>query len=125
VSCPFCNLKNSDITAESEHSIAKLDGFPVSVGHTLIISKRHVADFFELSQIEQQDMLSLLNQVRSKYQSQSEVSNYNVGLNCGPLAGQTVGHVHLHLIPRREGDVIDPRGGVRWVIPDKAKYWDE
>lgn len=125
MSCPFCNLENSDIIAESEYSIAKLDGFPVSEGHTLIISKRHVADFFELSQSEQQDMLKLLNQVKEKYDDQFNVSNYNVGLNCGSLAGQTVGHVHMHLIPRREGDVNDPRGGVRWVIPDKAKYWNE
>ena len=123
--CPFCNLKSSDIIAESEYSIAKLDGFPVSVGHTLIISKRHVADFFELSQSEQLDILKLLNEVKEKYDDQFNVGNYNVGLNCGPLAGQTVGHVHMHLIPRREGDVNDPRGGVRCVIPDKAKYWDE
>lgn len=125
MNCPFCNILEHEIIAESEYSFAKLDGYPVSKGHTLLISKRHVASYFDLTEAEQMDLLKLLNLVKSNADKQFLTNHYNVGINCGELSGQTIGHVHIHLIPRIQGDVDDPRGGVRWVIPNKAKYWDE
>ena len=123
MTCPFCNLTESSVIAESKHALARLDGYPVSEGHALIVSKRHVSNFFDLTMEEQQDMLLLLNRVKHSMDQQYTTQDYNVGINCGPLAGQTIDHVHIHLIPRRKGDVDDPRGGVRWVLPDKAVYW--
>ncbi len=125
MSCPFCNVNKTDVTAESECFYAKLDGYPVTEGHTLIISKRHVANYFDLTEKEQVDMVKFLNAVKKDTDKNFITSQYNVGVNCGELAGQTVGHVHIHLIPRRQGDVDDPRGGVRWVIANKAKYWKD
>ena len=115
--------KESMVLAESKHALACLDGYPVTEGHTLIISKRHVSNFFDLMMEEQQDMLFLLNHVKETMDKKFTTKDYNVGINCGPLAGQTVDHVHIHLIPRRQGDVEDPRGGVRWILPNKAVYW--
>lgn len=123
--CPFCNIKKSDVIEESEYFFAKLDGYPLTDGHTLIISKRHVANYFDLTEAEQIDMIKFLNTVKKRTDKEFEVSAYNIGVNCGENAGQTISHVHIHLIPRREGDVDDPRGGIRWIIPEKANYWDE
>jgi len=123
MTCPFCNVDESRVVSESHHALAVLDGFPVTEGHALIISRRHVSSFFSLAPEEQQDMILLLNKVKSNMDLEYSTKDYNVGINCGPLAGQTVDHVHIHLIPRRIGDADDPRGGVRWVIPDKAPYW--
>ena len=125
MSCPFCHVEDHEIIAESEHFFAKLDGYPVSEGHTLLISKRHVSTYFDLTEDEQIDMVKLLNIVKKKSDNDFETSDYNIGINCGELAGQTIDHIHVHLIPRRNGDVEDPRGGIRWVIADKAKYWNE
>lgn len=99
------------------------DAYPVSPGHTLIISRRHVGSFFELSDEERASMLSLLGQAKAEIQASHSPQGYNIGINDGPDAGQTVPHLHIHLIPRYAGDVPDPRGGVRWVIADKARYW--
>lgn len=99
------------------------DTFPVSPGHALIIPKRHVADYFQLSVKEMQDANHLLAKTREKIlQSDPLVKGFNVGINCGAVAGQTIFHVHIHLIPRREGDTPQPRGGVRGVIPDRMSY---
>lgn len=125
MSCPFCHIENHEIIAESDYFFAKLDGYPVSEGHTLLISKRHVSTYFDLTVDEQIDMVKLLNIVKKKSDNDFETNDYNIGINCGELAGQTIDHIHVHLIPRRQGDVEDPRGGVRWVIADKAKYWNE
>lgn len=123
--CPFCNINSSEFLAESEYFYARLDGYPVTKGHTLLISKRHVGNYFDLTEKEQIDMVRLLNIIKKNAEHEFKTEHYNVGINCGELAGQTIDHVHVHLIPRKQGDVDDPRGGVRWVIPDKAKYWDE
>lgn len=125
MSCPFCHIEDYEIIAESDYFFAKLDGYPVSEGHTLLISKRHVSTYFDLTEDEQIDMVKLLNIVKKKSDNDFETSDYNIGINCGELAGQTIDHIHVHLIPRRKGDVEDPRGGIRWVIADKAKYWNE
>ena len=100
-----------------------MDGFPVSPGHSLVIPKRHVGSFFEVSAEERLALLELLDQAKQSVQAQSHPDGFNIGINDGPAAGQTVPHLHIHLIPRYRGDLADPRGGVRWVIPDKADYW--
>jgi diadenosine tetraphosphate (Ap4A) HIT family hydrolase len=99
------------------------DGFPISPGHTLIIPKRHVGSFFEISIEERDAMLDLLDQAKKVVDTELNPDGFNIGINDGPSAGQTVPHLHIHLIPRFKGDQEDPRGGVRWIIPEKAKYW--
>lgn len=121
--CPFCRLETNRILLESEFAVAFSDGFPVAKGHTLVIPKRHVASLFELSGDEQAAVWALVAQVRAVLLAELRPDGFNVGLNDGPAAGQTVMHAHVHVIPRRHGDVADPRGGVRWVVPGKAAYW--
>ena len=98
------------------------DGFPVSPGHALIIPKRHVASFFDLTKEEQLDLLKLADEVKIIVEERYHPDGYNVGINVGEAAGQSVFHVHMHLIPRYHGDVSNPRGGVRGVIPTKQNY---
>jgi diadenosine tetraphosphate (Ap4A) HIT family hydrolase len=124
-SCFFCHIDKSEYIAESKYSFARFDGFPVSEGHVLIISKAHAQTYFDLSEVEQHDIMKLVTETKKILDKKFATSNYNVGINCGLLAGQSIDHVHIHLIPRREGDKEDPRGGVRWVLPEKANYWDE
>ncbi|WP_245579372.1 HIT family protein [Chitinilyticum aquatile] len=102
---------------------AILDGFPVSPGHSLIIPHRHVSSFFELTSSEREALILLLDETKQALQEEFKPDGYNIGINDGPAAGQTVAHLHIHLIPRYSGDLADPRGGVRWVIPEKANYW--
>lgn len=124
-SCPFCDLPRARILDERETALALRDAFPVSPGHTLIITKRHVASFFGVTDLERADLLSLLAAARDNLDCQFQPAGYNIGINDGAAAGQTVPHLHLHLIPRYEGDRDDPRGGVRWVLPAKAAYWNK
>jgi diadenosine tetraphosphate (Ap4A) HIT family hydrolase len=124
-SCPFCSLPRDRIVIESALALAIRDGFPVSPGHTLIIPNRHVASFFEVTDAERADLMSLLAAARDELDAQLRPAGYNIGINDGAAAGQTVPHLHIHLIPRYEGDRDDPRGGVRWVLPDKAAYWNK
>lgn len=121
--CPFCALPHHRIIGENKFSVLIRDGFPVSTGHSLVIPKRHVRSFFELTTEERTAMFSLLDEARSAAAQEFEPDGFNIGINDGPAAGQTVPHLHIHLIPRYEGDLPDPRGGVRWVIPSKADYW--
>ena len=123
MSCPFCSLPPERIVAANTAGFVVRDAYPVSPGHTLIISRRHVGSFFELSNEERAGMLSLLDQAKAELHASHVPQGYNIGINDGPAAGQTVPHLHIHLIPRYTVDVPDPRGGVRWVIADKAKYW--
>jgi diadenosine tetraphosphate (Ap4A) HIT family hydrolase len=122
--CPFCTLPDERIIDSNEMGFVIRDGFPISPGHTLIIPKRHVGSFFEISQEERDAMLDLLDQAKKVVDTELNPDGFNIGINDGPSAGQTVPHLHIHLIPRFKGDQEDPRGGVRWVIPDKAKYWE-
>lgn len=101
------------------------DGFPISEGHTLIIPKRHIASFFECTAEERSALFTALDLARQELDHSLSPDGYNIGINDGPAAGQTVGHLHIHLIPRYRGDQTDPRGGVRWIFPDKAKYWKD
>lgn len=123
MTCPFCTLPPDRIVQENDYAVWIYDGFPVSPGHSLIIPKRHVGSFFEVSADERTAMLALLDKAKASVEEVYQPVAYNIGINDGPAAGQTVPHLHLHLIPRYSGDVADARGGVRWVIPDKADYW--
>lgn len=121
--CPFCSLPAS-LPAMPSHPLAHIreDLYPVATGHLLVIPNRHVADWFELSAEEQQAVMTLINQAKQWLDTRHQPDGYNIGINCGEAAGQTVMHVHCHLIPRYNGDTPQPRGGVRGVIPDKQSY---
>ena len=123
--CTYCSLSAARIVDESALSIAFKDAFPVSPGHTLIIPRRHTASFFDLTLQEREDMITLLYRVKARLQDEHNPQGFNVGINEGFAAGQTVMHTSIHLIPRFKGDVTDPRGGVRWLFPDKAVFWDK
>ena len=123
--CVFCTLPAERILGENEHVMWILDVHPVSPGHSLIVPKRHVESFFETTPAEREAILSLLDRAREHVCRSHAPSGYNIGINEGSAAGQTVVHLHVHLIPRFPGDSQDPKGGVRWVIPDKADYWSQ
>lgn len=118
--CPFC-LPGS-IVFENALAYVRADKYPVTRGHLLIIPKRHVADFFHTTEAEKTALLALLDDAKHYLDGQYAPSGYNVGINVGETAGQTVMHVHLHLIPRYKGDTPKPRGGVRGVIPSRQSY---
>lgn len=123
MSCIFCEKVNSkEILFENDLAIAFFDGFPVSKGHTLIIPKRHVATYFEVTKEEAAAMKDLADKVKKFLDSQYKPDGYNIGLNCGEYAGQTVMHCHMHVIPRYKGDIENPRGGVRKIIKSESKY---
>lgn len=128
-SCPFCDVASqtprSRILTQNQHGFVIRDGFPVTEGHTLIIPKRHVGSFFDITDEERQSLLYLLDQAKRDIQTEFNPDDYNIGINDGPSAGQTVPHLHIHLIPRYVEERVDPRGGVRWVVPDKADYWSK
>ena len=121
--CPFCTLPPERITQENKLAVLIRDAYPVSIGHSLVIPKRHMGSWFEASLEECTAMLALLDLAKATIDQEHQPESYNIGINDGPAAGQTVPHLHMHLIPRYKDDVPDPRGGVRWVIADKAKYW--
>ena len=122
--CPFCTIADESVVLTSEQAFAIHDGYPVSPGHTLVIPRQHVATLFELPRHEQLALWDLVERVRERLVEEHHPDGFNIGLNDGIAAGQTVPHVHIHVIPRYDGDVPDPRGGIRWVILDKARYWE-
>lgn len=121
--CPFCRIELSRIHFSCEFTAAFSDAFPITDGHMLVVPKRHVASLFDLSEQEQAAVWKMVARVRAKLIVDQRVDGFNVGVNDGMAAGQTVMHAHVHVIPRRRGDVADPRGGVRWILPEKAVYW--
>ncbi len=123
--CPFCSIAPEQIILELPLALAKRDGHPLTKGHTLIIPRRHVASFFHCTVEERQAMLELLDEAKAILDKAHAPDGYNIGLNNGAAAGQTVMHVHMHLIPRYKNDTADPRGGVRWIFPEKAQYWEK
>ncbi len=123
MNCPFCTLPASRIVKENDWAVLVHDAYPVSPGHSLVIPKRHIRSWFEATEEERTAMLALIDEAKVMVDAELAPNSYNIGINDGPAAGQTVPHLHMHLIPRFQGDVPDPRGGVRWVIADKAKYW--
>jgi diadenosine tetraphosphate (Ap4A) HIT family hydrolase len=125
MNCPFCTLPASRIVRENDLAVLVRDAYPVSPGHSLVIPKRHISSWFEATEEERTAMLALIDEAKVMIDAEMAPNSYNIGINDGPAAGQTVPHLHMHLIPRFKGDVPDPRGGVRWVIADKAKYWGD
>lgn len=111
------------MVSEDDLAFAIRDGFPISPGHALIIPRRHIASFFDATSAERASLLALLDVARDQLVKESAPAGFNIGINDGAAAGQTVPHLHIHLIPRFDGDVADPRGGVRWVLPALADYW--
>ncbi|OPZ76139.1 MAG: AP-4-A phosphorylase [Alphaproteobacteria bacterium ADurb.Bin438] len=121
--CYFCSLLDKPHFLENELCFAHIDNFPVTFGHTLIIPKRHFADFFEASDDEIKAIHELLKIRRQQLLDEDKsISGFNIGVNIGKSAGQSVFHLHVHLIPRRDGDCKNPKGGVRGVIPEKMSY---
>lgn len=121
--CPFCRPAAGCVRRETPHAVALRDGFPVTAGHTLVVPRQHVASLFDLPEAERVAVWALVAEVRGLLAAEFGPDAFTIGLNDGPAAGQTVPHAHVHVIPRRTGDVPDPRGGVRWVVPQKAAYW--
>lgn len=121
--CPFCNFDNTRIVLVNTHSFAIYDGYPVSPGHCLILPKRHIVSFFQANKEEQSALLELVDEMQKILVKERNPDGFNIGINIGEAAGQTVMHLHIHLIPRYAGDQLDPRGGVRWIFPEKADYW--
>lgn len=125
-SCPFCNLlaepPSARLISFNEQAFAIYDKYPVLPGHALVIPIRHVANYFDLTPAERAGCWELVETVKARLEEKHQPDGYNLGVNVGPAAGQTVWHVHIHVIPRYKGDVEDPRGGVRHVIPGKGPY---
>lgn len=121
--CLFCKIEKSKIVSENDFFIVVRDNYPVTELHTLIISKRHTVSYFELEDSEKISLVKTLDKQKSLLlQNDSTIKGFNIGINDGVEAGQTIMHFHAHLIPRRTGDVQNPRGGVRGVIPEKQNY---
>ncbi|MDC3226182.1 HIT family protein [Candidatus Pelagibacter sp.] len=121
--CLFCNPKESGIAYENDLAYASYDTYPVSDYHCLIIPKRHVVDYFELSDDEVIACNNLIKIIKKEVLDKDKsIKAFNIGTNAGKLAGQSIMHCHIHLIPRREGDVDNPQGGIRSVIPQKQHY---
>jgi diadenosine tetraphosphate (Ap4A) HIT family hydrolase len=121
-SCPFCAISEERVVEAIDHAFAVLDAYPVSNGHTLIVAQRHVVDVFGLEIQELAAIARLIRSARERIDREYQPDGYNIGVNAGRAAGQTVMHVHFHIIPRYFGDSPDPAGGVRNVIPGKGRY---
>jgi diadenosine tetraphosphate (Ap4A) HIT family hydrolase len=119
--CLFCTDPRG-VSIQHELAFSARDTYPASPGHTLIIPRRHVASFFDLTQEEVAACMSLIKEEKKLIDEEFNPDGYNIGLNVGPAAGQSIFHVHIHLIPRYKGDVENPQGGVRHVVPKKAYY---
>jgi len=120
--CPFCNPPDEDVVARNDLCYARWDHYPVSRGHLLVIPFRHTPDFFSMTPEERVALLDLVASCRGLISREFSPAGYNIGFNVGTVAGQTVMHCHCHVIPRYVGDVPDPRGGVRGVVPGKRGY---
>lgn len=123
--CIFCNLSPERIERGNEYAFIVRDAYPISEGHSLIIPRRHIRSFFDVSDVERDALIKLLEEQKASLDVSYKPDGYNIGINDGAAAGQTVAHLHIHLIPRYQGDQEDPRGGVRWIFPDFADYWSK
>lgn len=119
--CLFCKPQR-EILAENERAIAVLDSFPISPGHALVVPRRHAATIWDLDAEEFEQCFRLVRELKPLLEARYRPDGFNVGVNCGEAAGQSVWHAHIHVIPRFKGDTPNPRGGVRHVIPLKANY---
>ena len=120
--CPFCSPASAEIDLRNLFCYARYDRYPVGQGHLLILPFRHVTNFFELTEDERKAAFELVWQAKAKLDVDFRPNGYNIGVNAGEAAGQTIMHVHIHLIPRYVGDMERPEGGVRGVIPEKRIY---
>ena len=121
--CIFCNVRKEDMIYENKYAFVSYDSYPVSKFHSLIIPKRHIRNYFDLDEKDLNACNQLIKKIRSKIEKDDNlVEGFNLGTNAGIVAGQTIMHCHIHLIPRRKGDVENPQGGVRGVIPLKQHY---
>lgn len=118
--CPFCD--RNDVLLESDLCYAIVDRRPVTKGHTLVIPRRHYADVFESTRAELESMVDMIKRLRAHLDEKYAPRGYNIGVNCGRAAGQSIMHVHFHVIPRYRPDGADPREGIRGVIPDEHRY---
>jgi len=123
--CPFCTIAPDKFVDQNHHTFTVRDTLPISPGHTLIVPKRHIASIFEATTDEVAALWDALQQSRTQLLKEFSADGYNIGINDGLVAGQTILHLHIHLIPRYDGDMPDPRGGIRWIFPDKAVYWKD
>lgn len=122
MSCLFCNYDKEKFIAENDFAFAIYDNFPVNNGHTLIIPKRHFQNFFEATEEEVKELYKLMHKVKSIIDDKYKPDGYNVGINVGEYGGQTIMHLHIHLIPRYKGDVGNPRGGIRKFKKELVEY---
>ena len=121
--CIFCKIKKEELQFENQLAYSSIDSYPVSQFHSLIVPKRHVETYFDLIEEEIQACNDLILKTKDKIlKLDSSVKGFNIGTNSGKVAGQSIMHCHIHLIPRRDGDVENPQGGVRSVIPNKQHY---
>ena len=127
MSCLFCDrVEHAYLGYMNEYAVGFLDGFPLNPGHTLVVPRRHVEDLFDLHPIERAAVWALVDDVHADLVRRVDPVGFNVGLNVGAPGGQTIDHAHVHVIPRVDGDGggRGVRGGVRWVVPERAAYWD-
>nr|WP_156924193.1 HIT family protein [Halonatronum saccharophilum] len=122
MSCIFCNRKELDIKLESNLAFAIFDKYPVNEGHMLIITKRHFSNFFNITPEEMAEVQNLIIKAKEKLDSLHNPDGYNIGINVCEDAGQTIMHLHIHLIPRYKGDIDNPRGGIRNLMPNLVEY---
>jgi diadenosine tetraphosphate (Ap4A) HIT family hydrolase len=120
VGCPFCGVERPLVWRTLAYAI--YDTTPVSNGHVLLIPRRHVSDWFETTSAERRELMALADELHARFKRELAADGFNLGINVGEAAGQTVAHVHMHLIPRFWGDTANPRGGVRGVIPERQNY---
>ncbi|MBF0349660.1 MAG: HIT family protein [SAR324 cluster bacterium] len=120
--CVFCNISPEEKILENEIAYARHDKYPVNPGHTLIIPVRHIESYFLATDGEKQALWQMVEEAKMMLDNQFQPDGYNIGINVGEPSGQTVMHLHIHLIPRYKGDVANPRGGVRGVIPSRQNY---
>jgi diadenosine tetraphosphate (Ap4A) HIT family hydrolase len=118
--CPFCG--EPEFIIENELAFADYDSYPVSAGHCLVVPRRHIAEYFDVTAAEKAAIWELVDQVKGRIDREFSPDGYNIGVNVGAAAGQSIPHVHIHVIPRYAGDVENAQGGVRGVIPHKHKY---
>lgn len=122
MTCPFCIVSEAEIVIKNEHCFARWDKYPVTKGHLLVIPYRHYDNYFDATYDEIIAFWELIREAKDLINNKYNPDGYNVGINSGKSAGQTIPHMHIHLIPRYKGDIDDPRGGIRGIIPGKQKY---
>ena len=122
--CPFCAELDERIFLDTDDVRGIWDGFPVSPGHALLLPRRHFVTWFDATVDEQRALIAAIAIAKVEVEKTHEPDGYNIGINSGEAAGQTIGHLHVHVIPRYKGDIDDPRGGIRQIFPRKAAYWE-